>query len=57
MILHQSKFCVKCRKPKSFGMNFHLIKYYQNINLQYQLCDRNNDKYDFRYQFKLFILY
>ena len=32
------EFCMKCYKLKDFRMVFHLLKYYQDQNLQFQLC-------------------
>ena len=29
------KYCVKCHKPRYFYMVFHLLKYYQDQNLQF----------------------
>ena len=30
MVLHQSKFCMECQKPKYFHVIFYPTKYYQN---------------------------
>ena len=43
MVLHQLKFCMKCHKSKTFRMIFHPTKYNQNQNLQYWLCQRNDN--------------
>ena len=35
MTLHHSKVCMICYNLKYFHMNFHSVKYYQNLNFNY----------------------
>ena len=47
MVLHQSKFYIRCYKSKYFRVIFQLLKYYQNEDLQTYLYYQNNNMFDF----------